>query len=80
MVGASEPQNNNPWKLQNPQLIPAQRYYDESFFELEREQLWPRVWQMACRLEMIPNIGDLVEYSNLGKSVIVVRTEDGVKV
>jgi nitrite reductase/ring-hydroxylating ferredoxin subunit len=34
---------------------------------------------MACRLEQIPNVGDWVEYSNVGKSVIVVRTKDGVK-
>jgi phenylpropionate dioxygenase-like ring-hydroxylating dioxygenase large terminal subunit len=34
---------------------------------------------MACRLEQIPKVGDWVEYSNLGKSVIVVRTRDGVK-
>ncbi|MCB2079636.1 MAG: aromatic ring-hydroxylating dioxygenase subunit alpha, partial [Novosphingobium sp.] len=36
-------------------------------------------WQMACRLELIPEVGDWVEYSNVGKSVIVVRTESGVK-
>jgi phenylpropionate dioxygenase-like ring-hydroxylating dioxygenase large terminal subunit len=34
---------------------------------------------MACRLELIPNVGDWIEYSNLGKSVIVVRSKGGVK-
>ena len=57
--------------------IPAARYYDQAFFELECEHLWPRVWQMACRLDEIPNVGDFVEYENLGKSVVVVRTRDG---
>lgn len=34
---------------------------------------------MACRLETIPEVGDWIEYSNVGKSVIVVRTKDGIK-
>jgi nitrite reductase/ring-hydroxylating ferredoxin subunit len=69
----------NPFPVTNPELIPAQRYYDEDFFKAECENLWPHVWQMATRLELIPNVGDWVEYSNVGKSVIVVRTKDGVK-
>ena len=44
---------------------------------LEAEQLWSRTWQMACRLEEIPEPGDFVEYEILDQSVIVVRTEDG---
>ena len=69
----------NPFRVSNPELLPAKRYYDEEFYQLECEHLWPHVWQMACRLEQIPNVGDWVEYSNLGKSVIVVRSQDGVK-
>ena len=44
--------------------------------QLEAEQLWPRVWQMACRLEEIPQPYDFAEYEILDQSVIVVRTED----
>lgn len=69
----------NPFPVVDPELIPAGRYYDETFFRTEAEKLWPHVWQMACRLEQIPEIGDWVEYSILGKSVIVVRTRQGVK-
>ena len=68
-----------PFRVTNPELIPAQRYYDPEFFELEKEKLWPHVWQMACRLEEIPNVGDYVEYTILDKSVIVVHTKNGVK-
>src|SRR5262249_28370635 len=53
--------------------VPARRYYDPEFYEMECELLWPRVWQMACRLDEIPNPGDFVEYENLGQSVVVVR-------
>ena len=68
-----------PFEVTDPEMIPVERYYDETFFQLEKEKLWPHVWQMACRLEEIPEIGDYVEYSILEKSVIVVRTKTGVK-
>lgn len=57
--------------------IPKERYYDPEFFALEAEHLWPRVWQMACRLEEIPDPFDVVEYEILDQSVIVVRGADG---
>lgn len=68
-----------PFQITDPERIPVERYYDEGFYKLECERLWPHVWQMACRLEQIPNVGDWLEYSNLGKSLIIVRTKDGVK-
>jgi nitrite reductase/ring-hydroxylating ferredoxin subunit len=68
-----------PFQINDPERIPAKRYYDEQFYKLENERLWPHAWQMAVRLELIPEIGDYYEYSNLGKSVIIVRTKDGVK-
>ena len=43
---------------------------------MEAELLWPRVWQMACRLEEIPQPGDFVEYVILDQSIIVVRADD----
>jgi nitrite reductase/ring-hydroxylating ferredoxin subunit len=69
----------HPLLIHDPELIPAARYYDQDFYDIEAESLWPHVWQMACRLEQIPNVGDWIEYSNVGKSVIVVRTKDGVR-
>lgn len=68
-----------PFRVTDPELIPTKRYYDESFFELENEKLWPHVWQMACRLEEIPNVGDYTEYTILKKSVIIINTKNGVK-
>jgi phenylpropionate dioxygenase-like ring-hydroxylating dioxygenase large terminal subunit len=65
-----------PHAVQVPDRVPKQRYYDQEFFDLEAEMLWPRVWQMACRLEEIPDPFDFAEYEILDQSVIVVRTED----
>ena len=63
--------------IEVPDRIPKERYFDADFFPLEAEQLWPRVWQMACRLEEIPNASDFVEYEILDQSVVVLRTDDG---
>jgi nitrite reductase/ring-hydroxylating ferredoxin subunit len=63
----------------DPKQIPSRRYYDQEFYDWECKYLWPRVWQMAARLEEIPNVGDWVEYRILDKSVIVIRTKSGVK-
>src|SRR6185312_3162585 len=64
-----------PWAVATADRIPKQRYYDPEFYALEAETLWPRVWQMACRLEEIPKPGDFVEYEILDQSVIVVRVD-----
>jgi len=71
--------SRNPFPITQPTAIPAKRYYDEAFYQAEVEYMWPHVWQMACRLEQIPNVGDWIEYTNVGKSVLVVRTTDGIK-
>jgi len=68
-----------PFKVTEPDRIPTPRYFDEAFYKLECENLWPHVWQMACRIEQLPEVGDWVEYSHLGKSVIVTRTKDGIR-
>lgn len=63
--------------VETPDRIPKARYLDPDFFAMEAERLWPRVWQMACRLEEIPNAHDFAEYEILDQSVVVVRTDDG---
>jgi len=57
--------------------IPASRYTDPAFFELERQKMWPRVWQFAAREEELPEPGDYIVYENVGRSFIVIRQEDG---
>jgi carnitine monooxygenase subunit len=69
----------NPFKVTDPEKIPAKRFYDEEYFQLESEAVWNHSWQMATRLENIPNVGDWTEYTILGKSVLVVNTKSGVK-
>jgi phenylpropionate dioxygenase-like ring-hydroxylating dioxygenase large terminal subunit len=68
-----------PFPIDDPERIPVKRYFDADFYQAELDHLWPNVWQMACREEQIPEVGDWIEYENVGKSVIVVRTSTGVK-
>ena len=68
-----------PYAMEVPDRVRKERYFDPEFYRMECELLWPRVWQMACRLEEIPQAGDFVEYEILDQSVIVVRTDDGVR-
>jgi phenylpropionate dioxygenase-like ring-hydroxylating dioxygenase large terminal subunit len=65
-----------PHAVEPPDRAPKERYLDPAFYQLEAEQLWSRAWQMACRLEEIPQPGDFAEYEILDQSVIVVRTDD----
>ena len=65
-----------PHAIEVPDQAPKARYFASDFFDLEAERLWSRVWQMACRLEEIPAVGDCATYDILDESVIVVRAGD----
>lgn len=54
--------------------VPKDDYISREFLERETEKLWPKVWQVACREEEIPNVGDVVAYEIIDESVIIVRT------
>ena len=61
-------------------FVPKDVYFSQEFARQEEEQLWPFVWQIACRLEEIPKVGDFLTYDIVDDSIIVVRTgENQVK-
>lgn len=57
--------------------IPTHAYTSRDFHQAEFDRLWPRVWQVACREEAIPVVGDHVVYEIGDVSLIVVRSRDG---
>ena len=57
--------------------VPAEHYLSREIVQLEKRLLWPRVWQLACRLEEIPFVGDYVTYDINDESIIVVRRRAG---
>ncbi len=67
-----------PFRITDPLRIPKQRYFDRDFFDMEKEHLWRHTWQMACRLEEIPEVGDFTEYEICDDSILVVRESPDV--
>lgn len=57
--------------------IPTSRYTDPAFAVQELERVWGRVWQMACREEDIPRVGDFEVYEIGHLSFLVVRVTPG---
>ncbi|WP_420435912.1 aromatic ring-hydroxylating oxygenase subunit alpha [Candidatus Poriferisodalis sp.] len=55
--------------------VDIDRYVSREFHQLEAQRLWPSTWQMACRLEHIPEVGDYIVYEICNISLVVVRTE-----
>jgi nitrite reductase/ring-hydroxylating ferredoxin subunit len=53
--------------------VPKERYTSREFLEAEMACLWSRVWQVACREEEVPSVGDYLEYLIGDQSVLVVR-------
>ncbi|WP_250961736.1 aromatic ring-hydroxylating dioxygenase subunit alpha [Pseudomonas sp. CG7] len=61
-------------------FVPHGPYISPQFLQLENERMWPKVWQVACRLEEIPHVGDYVTFDVIGESIIVTRlTGDKIK-
>ena len=59
--------------------VPVRRYTTREYHDLEMQKLWPKVWQMACRAEEIPNVGDYYVYEIGTYSILVVNTAQGIK-
>lgn len=53
------------------------RYTTEAFAQVEREKLWPNVWQFAAREEDLPEPGDTVVYDINARSYLLIRQQDG---
>ncbi len=57
--------------------IPAERYEDERFLELEREHVFGRSWLLAAHASELPETGDFLLAEETGAPIVVVRTESG---
>jgi phenylpropionate dioxygenase-like ring-hydroxylating dioxygenase large terminal subunit len=57
--------------------ITTDRYTSREFAEREREAIWMKVWQVAGRVDELPNNGDWKEYRLFDQSYLIVRGSDG---
>lgn len=55
-------------------FVPKEAFISPEFAQRERDRLWPRVWQIACREEELPTVGSFVTYEIAGESIVLVRT------
>lgn len=53
--------------------VSKERYVSAEWHAREVDKLWCHVWQMACRENDIPDVGDQLEYTIADQSIIVVR-------
>jgi len=64
------------------QDVPVERYLSREYHELEKRHLWSRVWQFACREEVLAEVGDTEVYDICDTSILLVRAApgpDGIK-
>ncbi len=58
--------------------IPAGRYTDPGFLELEQRSLWRRSWLYACHLDDLPAAGSYLLWKKTGTPILIVRGKDDV--
>jgi phenylpropionate dioxygenase-like ring-hydroxylating dioxygenase large terminal subunit len=52
-------------------------YYEPHYLALEKQRLWPRAWQMACREEELTEAGNYITYDIGDESIVIVRSPAG---
>ncbi len=63
--------------LAHPLTYGTEAFLSREYAAAEKELLWPRVWQVAERIEDLPNVGDFVTYNIGDDSIIVLRAAVG---
>lgn len=57
--------------------VPIDRYFSREWHDREVEKIWRKTWQLACRVEDIPNPGDQINYDIVHDSLLNIRAGDG---
>lgn len=58
--------------------LPAERYIDPDFFELEKKALWDKSWLYAAHVDQIKNPGDYLVWKDGGSPIIIVKGQDSI--
>ena len=57
--------------------IPAGRYVDQRFYDLEIQHIWRKSWLLASHIDEVPEPGCYRVWDNAGQPVIITHTERG---
>ena len=60
-------------------VVDKQRYFSESYKQAEQDKLWSQSWLLAGIASDIPATGDYFLFDIALESIIIIRTEDGIK-
>ena len=63
-----------PEDLAEPLTYGTEAFLSPEYAKAERDLLWGKVWQMAGRVEEIPEVGNFLTYNILDESIVIVRT------
>lgn len=57
--------------------LPAGRYTDQRFFDLEKEHIWKKSWLFAAHIDEVPEPGSYMVWDRTGEPVIIVQNTRG---
>ena len=57
--------------------LPAWAYHSQAMFDLERDQVFLKHWQVVGHLNDLPAPGDWLAFDMLGERAVVMRGHDG---
>jgi nitrite reductase/ring-hydroxylating ferredoxin subunit len=60
--------------LNDPLTYPVDAFISKEYAAAEQVLLWPKVWQMAGRVEEIPEVGNFFTYDIGDESIIIIRS------
>ena len=55
--------------------IPFERYISKDFAQEENNKMWSKVWQWACHVDHIPEVGDYYVYDVADLSAVIIRSD-----
>jgi phenylpropionate dioxygenase-like ring-hydroxylating dioxygenase large terminal subunit len=59
-----------------PKKVNSARYFEPRYHDLEVQHIWNKTWQMVCREDDIPEIGDFYIYTIASDQYLIVRTRE----
>jgi choline monooxygenase len=63
-------------RLARAATLPANLYTEEAVLAEEKRKIFPRTWQLAGRLEQLPEVGSYFTFDVAGEPLVLVRGKD----
>src|SRR5215813_11145789 len=63
-------------RLERAKTLPSRLYFETAILEQERRKIFNRTWQLAGRLEQLPEIGSYFTADVAGEPVVILRGKD----